>query len=214
METPTCALERHLRQRRFSRIVGVDEAGRGPLAGPVVAAAVLFPDERTAQAFGVRDSKSMTPAQRNRLYEALTSSPLSWSVALVEAPEIDRLNILQASLVAMSDALYRLSPDVALIDGSHSPEAYFPVGFEPLLIMVAKGDTMIWSIAAASVIAKVTRDRIMLQYDAEYPEYGFARHKGYPSPEHRRALAQYGPCPIHRRSFRGVREYCEHTDEG
>jgi ribonuclease HII len=212
MNAPTCAFERRLRERGFNRIAGVDEAGRGPLAGPVVAAALLFPDDTTASAFDVRDSKSLSEAQRNRLYDAIAASPIRWCVALAESPVIDRINILQASLKAMSDALYNLSPDAALVDGNRSPVAYFADGFHPEVVTVVRGDTKVWSIAAASVIAKVTRDRLMLRYDAEYPEYGFARHKGYPSAEHLRAIAKYGVCPIHRRTFRGVRERCESPD--
>lgn len=213
MDAPDCALERRLRERGFRRIAGVDEAGRGPLAGPVVAAAALFVDETTASAFDARDSKSLTESQRERLYDALIASPIRWSVAVVEPGVIDRINILQASLKAMSDALYELTPDAALVDGNRSPAGHFPSGFHPEVVTVVKGDAKVWSIAAASVIAKVTRDRLMLRYDAEYPEYGFARHKGYPSLEHLRAIAAHGVCPIHRRTFRGVRERVENSDE-
>lgn len=202
MNTPDLTLERYLLERGFRRIAGVDEAGRGPLAGPVVAAAILFPGEAIARHLTVRDSKTLTETQREHLYETLISTPVEWKVATVGPDLIDKMNILHASLKAMGEALFALKPDAALVDGNRPP--LFPEDFQPEVITVVRGDATSWSIAAASLLAKVTRDRLMRHYDAEYPLYGFARHKGYPSPEHRRALARYGPCPIHRRTFRGV----------
>lgn len=202
MNAPDTTFERCLLERGFRRIAGVDEAGRGPLAGPVVAVAVLFPGEAVAREFDVRDSKALTKTQRERLYEALISAPIAWQAATAEPERIDTLNILNASLKAMGEALCPLNPDAALVDGNRSP--LFPEGFRTEVVTVVRGDARSWTIAAASILAKVTRDRLMLHYDAEYPQYGFARHKGYPSPEHRRALARYGACPIHRRTFRGV----------
>ena len=192
-------------------IAGVDEAGRGPLAGPVVAAAVVFADADAAASNPLlNDSKKLTPRQRERIYDHILDAALSVGVARVEPDEIDRINILQATLAAMARAVDELdaSPDCVLVDGSQSPARHFPDP-KPHIEPIVKGDGRCLSIAAASVIAKVTRDRLMVEYDAQYPVYGFAGHKGYPAQSHRDAIAEHGPCPIHRRSFRGVREHCE-----
>lgn len=191
-------------------VAGVDEAGRGPLAGPVVAAAVVFPDADAAASDPMlTDSKKLTPRQRERLYDHVVATALSYGVARVDPEEIDRINILQASLAAMARAAAQLTPlpDCVLVDGNQSPARHFPDP-KPHVAPLVKGDGRCLSIAAASVVAKVTRDRLMVEYDAEFPEYGFAGHKGYPSQAHRDAVAEHGPCPIHRRSFRGVKEHC------
>ena len=182
-------------------IAGTDEVGRGPLAGPVVAAAVIlpagFPDER------VVDSKKLTPVQRERLYGVIYRHAVSVGIGIVDALEIDRINILQASLQAMAMAVNNLSPrpDYLLIDGT------FPIPVPLPQEPIAKGDALSVSIAAASIVAKVTRDRLMGLYHLYYPDFGFVRHKGYPTREHRAAICRFGCSPIHRRTFRGVREH-------
>ena len=196
-----CSLrhERQLRAQGFSFIAGIDEAGRGPLAGPVVAAAVVLPEKFR---HGVlTDSKQLTALQRERIYAELTAhGGIVWSVASVEHTEIDRINILRATHTAMAQAVALLSPppDHVLIDGL--PVRGFPIAQTALV----GGDALSLSIAAASVIAKVTRDRMMLDFDAQFPHYGFAQHKGYATELHLERLRTHGPCPIHRRSFQPV----------
>jgi len=180
-------------------IAGVDEAGRGPLAGPVVAAAaVLAPEQRFA---GLDDSKRVKEADRDRLYGEIVATALAWAVGIADVDEIDAVNILQATRQAMARAVAALGlvPDLLLVDAVQVPCALR----QQALI---KGDQRSASIAAASILAKVTRDRMMLEYERRYPGYGFARHKGYPTAAHRRALAERGPSPIHRTTFRGVKE--------
>jgi ribonuclease HII len=180
----------------------VDEAGRGPLAGPVVAAAViLHPDIPLERLENLGDSKTLTHAQREKLFDLIGESSLAVGVGIVDHAEIDRINILQAAMLAMRNAVGRLNQavDLVLVDGNFSPGLSFP---EQLLV---KGDALSASIAAASIIAKVTRDRLMVDYHREYPEYRFDRHKGYCSRFHLSALEIFGPCPIHRRSFEPVR---------
>lgn len=184
-------------------MAGVDEAGRGPLAGPVVAAAVMLPpawDGRAwpAELTGLNDSKQLTAAQREAFFIALTTLPgVVFGIAECSPAVIDRINILQATHRAMRDALALLAPAPAhvLVDGRRVPTLGFPQ--TPLV----KGDALSYSIAAASVLAKVTRDRLMVEYDRRWPEYGFAIHKGYGTPAHLAALRQHGPSPIHRWSF-------------
>jgi ribonuclease HII len=177
-------------------VAGVDEAGRGPLAGPVVAGAVILPE-----AFAhphLTDSKQLSPNRREAIYSELVGrEEIAWAVAVVSPEEIDRINILRATHEAMRRAVERLPtrPAHALIDGS--PVRGFPIPHTPIV----KGDSISLSIAAASVLAKVTRDRIMDALDAEFPHYGFAAHKGYPTPLHLERLNQYGPCQHHRRTF-------------
>lgn len=190
-----------------SRIAGVDEAGRGPLAGPVVAAAVLFPahllHHPPAGLLDLNDSKKLTAAKRGQLFDLLNASPeLLSAVAVIEPEEIDRLNILRATHLAMARALNALPslPDLALIDGLPVPGLPCPAQNE------IKGDARCLTIAAASILAKVTRDRIMTELDQAYPQYGFARHKGYGTRAHLEALDRHGPCPAHRRSFAPVRQ--------
>ncbi|HTN44605.1 MAG TPA: ribonuclease HII [Nitrospiria bacterium] len=187
----------------FRRIAGLDEAGRGPLAGPVVAAAVILP--RDALFPGLRDSKKLTVRQRERFFDAIRGRALAVGVGVVGPDVIDRINILQATFRAMVRALegLALAPDYLLVDALTVPDLQIP---QKALI---RGDDRSQSIAAASVIAKVTRDRLMLEHDREFPQYRFRSHKGYGTAEHLEALTRFGPCPIHRKSFRGVR-----TDDG
>lgn len=194
---PDFSLESALWQRGLPRVAGVDEAGRGCLAGPVVAAAVvLAPDARID---GLDDSKKLTPATREALFEAILADALAVGIGKGSPAEIDELNILHASLAAMRRAVQNLAlaPDYLLIDGNR-PIANAPWPQEP----VVKGDARSLSIAAASVVAKVTRDRLMVRLHDDYPEYGWAGHKGYPTTSHYAALRTHGPSPHHRRSFR------------
>jgi ribonuclease HII len=195
------ALEAQAARRGYRQIAGVDEAGRGPLAGPVVAAAVILPDGLILP--GVNDSKKLTAAMRDELFEVISSEALCVGVGFGDHELVDRINILQATLSAMRDAVLGLSrkPDFLLIDGISSIKMNIPQ------LTVKKGDSLSLSIAAASIIAKVTRDRLMVQYDAIYPGYGFAGHKGYGAASHLAAIAKLGPSPIHRKSFRGVKEH-------
>ena len=185
-------------RRGVSRLAGVDEAGRGPLAGPVVAAAVvLAPGERIR---GVDDSKRLDPLERARLYEIIHARALGVGVAVVDHLTIDRINILQATRLAMAQALgaLALEPELVLTDFVEVPGLRCP---QRNLI---EGDRRSASVAAASIVAKVTRDRIMEEADREFPLYGFVRHKGYATPEHREALERHGPCALHRRTFAGI----------
>lgn len=179
---------------------GVDEAGRGPLAGPVVAAAVILPEEFTLN--GLDDSKKLTNPQRLQILERVISSALSFAVGIVDHEEIDRINILRASLLAMEKAVSSLDrkPDFLLIDGNQRTS--LPIPQETII----KGDSRCCSIAAASIVAKVRRDELMNRYHELYPQYNFRTHKGYATREHMEAIKKYGPCPIHRKSFRGVLE--------
>jgi ribonuclease HII len=200
--------ERQAWGRGICRLAGVDEAGRGPLAGPVVAAAIIF--ERPfleAEQYGwlksVNDSKRLTPRERDRLYAELTGTcPCVFGVGIASVPEIDSLNILRATHLAMARALNALSPlpDFVLVDGLPVPGLPCPS------LSIVQGDGRSLSIAAASIIAKVTRDRMMGELDQQYPQYAFSRHKGYGTRVHMKALLDYGPCPAHRRSFRPVQE--------
>ena len=194
-EVDLWALERGWFAEGVERICGVDEAGRGPLAGPVCAAAVILPPEENIPR--LNDSKKLTPRVREELYDVITARAVCWGVAFATHEEIDSLNILQATFLAMERAMAQLdpAPQLALIDGNRSREFGLPVQ------TVVRGDSLSASIAAASILAKVTRDRYMLQMDELYPQYGFAVHKGYPTKRHYAALREYGPCPIHRRSF-------------
>jgi ribonuclease HII len=200
-------LERDLVGRGLSRIAGVDEAGRGPLAGPVVAAAVVLPASLILEGLpvavaGLNDSKQLTARQRDAYFDWITShSAVRFGLARVDAPAIDAANILEATHRAMRQALASLDPppEHALVDGRPVPR--LPCPHTPLV----GGDARSYSIAAASVLAKVTRDQLMVEFDRLYPGYGFAAHKGYGTPDHLRALAALGPCPIHRRSFAPLR---------
>ncbi len=190
-----CTLELE-RKVGGGEIAGVDEVGRGPLAGPVVACAVILPIHFCMQ--GLTDSKKLTPLQRERFYSMLIASPkISWAVAWRDNRAVDRLNILQATYEAMREAISLLPtlPSHALVDGRPVPR--FPIPHTA----VVGGDGISLSIAAASVIAKVTRDRFMREADVQYPQYGFREHKGYGTPQHIRKLKQYGPCSLHRLTF-------------
>lgn len=193
--------EKEATQNGFKVIAGIDEAGRGPLAGPVVSAAVILP--RDFVAAGIKDSKKLTPAKRNRLYEQIYTRAVSIGIGIVDAIEIDRINVLQASLLSMAMAVENLNPQPAclLIDGTFCISSKLPQ--KPII----RGDTLSISIAAASIIAKVTRDRLMESYHFYYPQFDFPAHKGYPTKAHREAIRIFGCCPIHRRSFKGVKEY-------
>ncbi len=183
---------------QYRRVCGVDEVGRGPLAGAVVAAAVIIDPQRPVEGFD--DSKKLTPKRREQLCEIIKRRALAWSLGRAEVEEIDRINILQASLLAMRRAVLALDvpPDHALVDGNKLPQ--LPCSAEA----VVGGDATVACISAASIIAKVSRDREMQQLDETYPGYGLARHKGYPTQAHMQALERLGPCAIHRRSFKPV----------
>ncbi len=193
--------ETQAKKNGFSAIAGVDEAGRGPLAGPVVAAAVVLPE--TLPIRGIRDSKALTARRRAAIYQEIYQHASAVGVGVAEPEEIDRINILQAARVAMVRAVNNLgiAPDYLLIDGP------FGIPMDLPQQAVIKGDAQSISIAAASIIAKVTRDRIMEAYARQYPVFDFASNKGYPTKSHQEAIQKYGCCPIHRRSFKGVREY-------
>ncbi len=184
----------------FTLIAGIDEAGRGPLAGPVTVAAVILPFE--CKLFGLNDSKQVSEADRERLIDEIKDTAIAWDVQIISAQQIDKVNILRATHIGMRQSMSALtpSPHMVLIDGLAIPDSPFPAR------NIIKGDSLSASIAAASIIAKVTRDKIMVELDAEYPQYGFAGHKGYPTPEHLQALKKYGPCKYHRYSFKPVRD--------
>lgn len=186
----------------YTLIAGVDEAGRGPLAGPVFAAAVVF--EKGTFIEGINDSKKLSEKKREALFDIICEKALYYNIVSVDEKEIDRINILNASLKAFELAVTGLEklPDVTLIDGNRCKEN-FPTPYETIV----KGDARSMSIAAASILAKVSRDRYIVGLNSLYPEYNFKKHKGYPTKEHREAIAKYGPCPIHRLTFGGVREY-------
>jgi ribonuclease HII len=181
-------------------VAGVDEAGRGPLAGPVVAAAVILDELRPIR--GLADSKALTPARRERLFDLICAQALCVSIAQASIEEIDRLNILQATLLAMQRAVQglRLPPRRVLVDGNRAPTLPMPVE------AIVKGDARVAAISAASILAKVQRDRLCAELHAAYPQFGFDVHKGYPTPAHLAALRQHGPCEAHRRSFAPVRD--------
>ncbi|MDX1443415.1 MAG: ribonuclease HII [Gammaproteobacteria bacterium] len=189
---------------RESRLIaGVDEVGRGPLAGPVVAAAVILDPAKAIE--GLRDSKKLTEKRRDALYEQVRAESLAWALGICTPAEIDEHNILQASMLAMARAVAALdvTPEVVQVDGNRCPEIPHPVE------AIVGGDDTIPAISAASIIAKVTRDRQMLELHAEYPAYAFDRHKGYPTPVHLAALKEHGVTPVHRRSFAPVRRCLE-----
>ncbi len=182
-------------------VAGVDEVGRGPLAGDVVAAAVILDPDKTID--GLNDSKKLSEKKREQLYEEITEKALVWAVGRASPAEIDQINILQASLVAMQRAVNALAtrPRHVLVDGNRCPDLTMPA------TAIVKGDSLVTVISAASIIAKVTRDRELVALDAEYPDYGFAKHKGYPTKEHMAALLQNGPCPAHRKSYAPVKKF-------
>lgn len=181
-------------------VAGVDEAGRGPLAGDVITAAVILDPKRRID--GLADSKQLTGERREELYLEIVDKALSFAIARASVEEIDSLNILQASLLAMHRAVAALSlqPRFVYVDGNHCPKWRYSSQ------AVVRGDSLVPAISAASILAKVTRDREMRELDRQYPGYGMSKHKGYPTPEHLLALKKLGPCPIHRRSYRPVAE--------
>jgi len=185
--------------RPLPLVAGVDEAGRGPLAGPVTAAAVILDPAHPVA--GIADSKQLSPARRDELEPLIKQAAIAWAVASADVGEIDALNILQASLLAMKRAVEALaaSPQLVLVDGNRCPSLVCAAQ------AIVGGDASVPAIGAASILAKVSRDREMERLDALYPAYGFARHKGYPTREHHAALREQGPCEIHRRSFGPVR---------
>lgn len=188
--------EQKARKLGYQHIAGVDEAGRGPLAGPVVAAACVLPEGLLLE--GIDDSKKLSPTERQRLFQQILSlKEIDYGIGIIDALTIDRINIFQASLQAMAAAIACLCrpPDYLLVDGTHLPPTSFPG--EPII----KGDSLSQSIAAASIIAKETRDQLMRTFHEKWPEYNFFSHKGYATNEHLRAIQKYGPCPIHRMSF-------------
>ena len=193
---PDYEYEKAAVSRGFKYICGVDEAGRGPLAGPVCAAAVILPEDACIP--GLNDSKKLSEKKREQLFDVITGKALAYSVAYGTLEEIEEFNILEATFLAMNRAVegLALKPDFALIDGNRAPK-----GIKIPCETVVKGDAKSMSVAAASVLAKVSRDRLMLEYDKKYPLYDFKKHKGYGTKEHTELIKKYGPCWIHRLSF-------------
>lgn len=187
--------ENELYNQGYLNICGVDEAGRGPLAGPVCAAAVIFEKGQVIE--GVNDSKKLSEKKRELLYDEIISQAKAYSIAFATVEEIEEINILNATMLAMKRAVEGLSvtPDFVLVDGNKSPE------FEMKSQYIIKGDSLSLSIAAASILAKVTRDRLLVEYDSKYPNYEFKKHKGYGTKLHREKILEYGICEIHRKSF-------------
>ncbi|MES2199535.1 MAG: ribonuclease HII [Chlamydiota bacterium] len=196
--------EREARLQGYRVVAGVDEAGRGPIAGPLVVAACILPDNLSL--LGIDDSKKLSSSKREGLYKEITSHPdIIFSIVVIEKEIIDKINILQATLKGMQEAVSRLkiAPDYVLVDGNKCP--IFPMPSKGII----QGDSLSYSIGAASILAKVTRDEIMVKYDAKWPEYGFAQHKGYPTLQHREILVRLGPSPIHRESYAPVKRAME-----
>lgn len=200
--------EEGLRRQGYKAICGVDEAGRGPLAGPVVAAAVILPEELEIP--GLDDSKKLTPTQRERVFEQIVVSECPVAVGVIDHATIDTINILKAALMAMRKAVLALGsrPEIVLVDGNFPiPKLAYPQ------YALVGADASCKAVAAASILAKVTRDRIMNDYEKLFPDYRFSVHKGYPTPDHLAELEQHGPCEIHRKSFRPVAKLLEPTLE-
>jgi ribonuclease HII len=195
------AFEKVLTAEGYSTIAGIDEAGRGPLAGPVVSAAVILPPDFDAE--GVTDSKKLSGPRRKILYDHIYARATAVGIGIVDAVEIDRINILQATKLSMAMAVANLSPrpEYLVIDGNFTIPSSLPQK------SIVKGDNRSVSIAAASIVAKESRDVLMHRYHEDYPDFGFDRHKGYPTKGHKAAIAEHGPCLIHRRTFRGVSEH-------
>ena len=188
--------DRAVRGEGYPILAGVDEAGRGPLCGPVCAAAVVLPPDACID--GINDSKKLTQKKREALFDVITETAVSYGIAFATVEEIEEMNILNATFLAMNRAIAQLTvmPDMVLVDGNRTPNG--------LLLpsrTVIKGDSLSASIGAASILAKVSRDRLLMEMDAQYPQYGFAKHKGYGTAAHYEALRQYGPSPVHRMSF-------------
>lgn len=189
-------LDKQIFENGHNHICGIDEAGRGPLAGPVVVASAIFAKDSMIE--GVNDSKKISEKKRERIFEEITKEAISYGIGIIDEMTIDEINILEATKLGLTTSLKELKakPDIILVDALKDINT---LGIPYMSII--KGDAMSYSIAAASIIAKVTRDRIMVEYDKIYPEYGFAKHKGYGTKEHIEAIKKYGLCPIHRRSF-------------
>ena len=195
---PDYSIENDIKLKGYEVVAGVDEAGRGPLAGPVCAAAVILPENCEIE--GLNDSKKLSEKKREALYDIIIEKAISYDIQLVDNNVIDKINILQATMLAMTNAVngLKVKPQFVIIDGNKVPERLqIPAD------CVVKGDAKSMSIAAASILAKVTRDRLMLELDKKYPEYDFARHKGYGTKLHQEKLLEYGPCEIHRKTFIG-----------
>ena len=193
--------ENEARKQGYSQIAGIDEAGRGPLAGPVVASAVILPQDVYLP--HLDDSKRLSPQRRDEFFHAIYEQAISVGIGIIDPAEIDRINILQASLLSMRIAVDNLRPvpDYLLVDG------IFPIRSALPQQVIKHGDRRCRCIAAASIVAKVTRDRLMVLYDKEFPEFGFGQNKGYGTKKHRAAIRSFGYCWIHRKTFRGVKEY-------
>lgn len=194
--------ENQVRKQGYNLITGIDEAGRGPLAGPVAAASVILPADCQIQ--GLNDSKKLSARRRNQLFEVILEKAVAIGIGMVFERVIDKVNILQATKIAMTDSVSSLecTPDFLLIDGNQKINSKIPQ------LTIVKGDTLSASIQAASIIAKVTRDRMMVHYHRDYPQYGFSKHKGYGTRDHLASIRKFGPCKIHRKTFKGVKEYC------
>lgn len=192
---PDYSIEKECHEKGYKFVCGVDEAGRGPLCGPVFAAACILPDGLVIE--GLNDSKKLTEKKREALFDVICENAVAYSIASASVDEIDRLNILEADLLAMRRAIDGLSvsADFAIIDGNIARDFQIPA------MAVIKGDALSMSIAAASVLAKVSRDRLCIELDREYPQYGIAKNKGYGTKDHMKALTEYGPSPIHRKKF-------------
>ncbi len=210
MKLPNLKEEKKLWKKGFKRVVGLDEAGRGPLAGPVTAGAVMLRRISNSklqiprELSGVRDSKQLTAKKREELYSLITkNSNIEWGIGKVSEKVIDKINILEATKLAMEKAIANLrhKPDFLILDGNFRIDSLIPQK------SIIKADQKVFSCSAASIIAKVFRDRIMEKYHKKYPRYGFKKHKGYPTKFHFRMLKKYGPCKIHRKTFRPVRSF-------
>lgn len=200
--------EQEARSQGFATIAGIDEAGRGPLAGPVVAAACIIPEGLYFR--NINDSKQLTAAMRDSIFSELSSHPqVTFAVGIISQGDIDRVNIYQATILAMLQAVRGLAsvPDYLLVDGLKLPHPTIPC------LKIIQGDTLSQSIAAASIIAKVTRDRLMVEYDRQWPHYGFKNHKGYATPKHLAALEEHGPCPLHRFTFEPIKASRPQSEE-
>ena len=189
-------IEKEYYSRNIEYIAGIDEAGRGPLAGPVVVASVIMPKDSMIE--GVKDSKKVSEKKREKLYDLILEEAISYGIGIIYQDEIDEINILQATKKGLTNAIeqMKIKPDLILVDALNGINT-LGIPYQSII----KGDAKCYSISAASIIAKVTRDRIMREWDAVYPEYGFSSHKGYGTAKHIAALKEYGPCPLHRRSF-------------
>jgi len=206
MIIPDFSREEKLFRKGYENVAGIDEAGRGPLAGPVVAAAIIFSKSKLLNRLleiGIRDSKLLSPKKRDYLYALILEKCHAWSIGIVSEETIDKINILEASMLAMRKAVEKLKvkPDFLLIDGNHTIENY-PVS----QIAIPRADQYVFSVSAASILAKVTRDKILIDLDKKYPAYGFAQHKGYGTKFHLEMLKKIGPCEIHRKSFSPIKK--------